>query len=385
MRLCSIIFLVLFQLYLPSVHSQNVVSIDYDELGILDKEKTLEIGANEKYIPGDLKDLIVTPSGYIIISDIQKKTIEQFDRQGNHIATIAHEGKGPGELPSYFDLIDIKNNRFLVWHDAAQRLDFYKLDKTKEVYRYSKSKAPDNFIKGRLDIIGPYSKDKFYAFTGHSDKTLIKVNTPEYRMTPISIVSESLKVIQDSLHMIKTANTLFGKQETYNSNITMDGLTYLGVPPYRFEDRFLLTDDNSYMIARAKSSSLFFYNENHKVQKKVTLEIERRPIEPSDLKFALTKSGEKFNHKINNELKRHVRNEKPPFLNVWTSEDHIWLHIDNSKRGKEMVLLKSNGEPVGKFWLSNGDEVKKVKQNQIFTIHEDSTTGYSARVYRLEI
>lgn len=99
----------------------------------------------------------------------------------------------------------------------------------------------------------------------------------------------------------------------------------------------------------------------------------------SDLNSELKDIPEQFQQK----LRERVPATKPVFIDVWASKENFLLHTDNSEQGKEMVLLTRNGEPVGKFFLSDVDEIYHLQDHRIYTLHKDQETGHSIRVYEL--
>lgn len=104
---------------------QTHFQIDLDQLERVTVEVHLEIGTSDTYFPAQLRELIVKEDGSILVADSGKTTIEQFDSQGNHIATIASEGNGPGELSFAFYLIQTVNDTLIVWQAHERRADFY--------------------------------------------------------------------------------------------------------------------------------------------------------------------------------------------------------------------------------------------------------------------
>src|SRR5699024_3944518 len=125
------------------------------------------------------------------------------------------------------------------------------------------------------------------VFTGLSDAELIAEGMPEYRMNPVAETDpNSLTIVQDSLHMLKVPNYILEDPSQYQSPVTIGGLVILGMPPYRYQDRFRLLENGHYVIARPDSSTLFFYNSNHEVDNRVDLNIKARPVTREDLDFA---------------------------------------------------------------------------------------------------
>src|SRR5690554_1486701 len=80
--------------------------IDYGQLDEIQAEIVMDIGVDDDFTAGQLKDLVLMPDGTFFVSDLGKPSIEQFNNEGKHVAVIARGGEGPGELPSFFSLFD---------------------------------------------------------------------------------------------------------------------------------------------------------------------------------------------------------------------------------------------------------------------------------------
>jgi hypothetical protein len=126
-------------------------------------------------------------------------------------------------------------------------------------------------------------------------------------------------------------------------------------------------DDGNYLIAGPDRLAFFIYDRNHELIREIPLNIKQRPVRESDLGYHL-RNEPKEARRI---LKKMVSEFKPPFLNVWVSQDYVLLHTDNSKNGKEMVVLTLEGDPVGNFYLSEFDDVRYFKDNRIYALYKN--------------
>lgn len=108
------------------------------------------------------------------------------------------------------------------------------------------------------------------------------------------------------------------------------------------------------------------------------------PVTKEDLDFAFQNERLAGDVRIRRRLESYVSDLKPPFLNVWVSENQILLHTDREESGKEMVVLNRDGEAIGKFYLSEFDEVRHFNDNTIYTIHRDPLE-HTIRVYHVNI
>jgi hypothetical protein len=80
-----------------------------------------------------------------------------------------------------------------------------------------------------------------------------------------------------------------------------------------------------------------------------------------------------------------VQDQKPPYLNVYATDKHIWLHTNTGTEGKEMVVLDYDGNAIGKFMLPEVDLIKEIKDNRVYTIHRSPTKGDIIRVYEVAL
>lgn len=347
--------------------------IDYQDLKKIDTELLIEIGESESFLPGRLNELIVTSDGSILVSDWASITIEQFDSTGKHIATIAKEGGGPGELSSYFDMRDMGNGTVLVSHRGGQR-DFFAAG-ANGVFELVQSSVPAEKSKRSITVIYARSDSTFFATTGRMIKDIQQLfkNADAYYKTPLVTVNSSFEILADSLHMLKSSAghiTRFG-----NNGIRIDQV------PYRYEDRFLPMSNGNYMIARPDSSALLIYNSSHKLHRRIPLKVKPRPVTESDLEYALKDIDEP----IHSEIASRVHEIKPPYLNIWASEHYIWLYTDTGEKGKQIVVIDYDGNPLGKFLLPNVDDIHHIESEKIYTIHRDPEVGNTIRIYEIEI
>lgn len=135
--------------------------IRYSELPSIDYELILEIGESESYIPGQINHLILTSNGSIIASDGGSITLEQFSREGEHIATIASEGGGPGELSQFARLVDAGNDTIMAEAIGGRRDLFYPDENG--VYQYARNLTSEGNSQDQYRWNGIRSDTEVYA------------------------------------------------------------------------------------------------------------------------------------------------------------------------------------------------------------------------------
>lgn len=347
--------------------------IIYSDLPNLETELLLEIGESDDFIPGNLRDLVVTSNGTFLVSDWGQVTIEQFSPEGDHISTIAAEGGGPGELTSWFSMLHSGNDTLLVNHQQGAKRDLF-TENVSGVYSLSKTVMVDGPTDRPTSIVGHRIGGKFYATTGTVVRDIQQAmrNLQDYRETPLISMNIDGTVVADSLHLLKSPQMHLSQMN--------GGFTFQSVP-YRNNDRFLALSDGEYIIARPDSTNFFHYSADHTLKNRIPFHAAPRPVEKADLDFVL----KNVDREIRREIEPRVHDNKPPYLNAWISSGGIWLYTDSSEKGKEFIVLNRDGEPLGRFLLSDFDEIKQITENVIYTIHKDPDFGDSIRSYRVNI
>ncbi|PWN07877.1 hypothetical protein [Rhodohalobacter mucosus] len=356
-----------------SGQEESAEQITYSGLPDLQVNQTIEAGESGEYFPSRLNDLFVGRDGSIIVSDWGSNTLEQFSPDGEHVQTVASEGGGPGELPSFFFIADTGNDRFMIEHQGARR-DLFIPDEN-GLYTYSSTVSSDENSGYGYNIIGKKSDSEYYATPRNviRDVQSLMVNPKDYREGPVVLIDDSGGLIQDSLEMLQTP--LPHLTDAGNGGFRVD------VIPYRNTDRFHPLPDGGYLLARPDNSRLEFYDMTQTLQRAIELNVVPREITQADMEYAFRDHRDD----VIRDIRPRLHDFKPPFLDILASENHLWLHTDNSESGKEFVVLEMDGTPVGKFLLSEFDEVKKAVDNRIYTIHKNPDIGHSVRVYEVAI
>lgn len=364
--------ILIFLLISCSSDNDTANQITYSDLPDLETELLLEIGESDDFIPGQLRDLVVTSGGTFLVSDWGQVTVEQFSPDGDHISTIAAEGGGPGELSSWFSMMSSGNDTLLVNHQGGKR-DLF-TENSSGIYSLSTTIMVDGPTDRPTSIVGHRQGGEYYATTGTVVRDIQQAmrNAEDYRETPLILMNMDGTVVADSLHLLKSPQMHLSPMN--------GGFTFQQVP-YRYNDRFLPLPDGEYIIARPDSNNFFHYSAEHTLKNRIPFHAAPRPVTKADLDFAL----KDVNREIRREIEPRVHDNKPPYLNAWVSSGWIWLHTDSREDEKEYVVLKRDGEPLGRFLLSGFDEIKQITDNTIYTVHKDPDVGDSIRTYRVNI
>lgn len=357
--------------------SEYYKMINYEELNLINVSIGMEIGEEDEFIFGDLIDLTVLPDGEILVADWGNITVEQFNADGKHMATIAREGRGPGELLDYFTLEKGHNDTLLVRYlDMSQQIDFFSQGDD-GIYKYIQSWVPEKLKVRTMITLGSRSETEYYAreyWNNHQVRSMI-VDRREYGYLPVTIVDVFENVLVDSLHMLKTSITV--------AKMSQGGaLTILGRPPYQFSDQFSVMKNGGYVIASPDSSALFIYNSVHELEKRILLNVMQRPIKRTDLDFWFELSN--TSEYDRRELEPHVPDMKPVFLNIWAIDNYFWLYVDKNAKGKKFVVLNMQGDPIGSFYLSVYDQIQHIRNNKIYTLYKNPDLGHTIRIYEID-
>lgn len=368
----SILCIIVCFLTACSSGSNSSELIDYKTLDELTAKPMLEMGESENYLPGRLRDLVVTSDGTMLVSDMASVSIEQFGAEGEHVGTVAEEGGGPGELSNYFSMHHLGGDTVIVREQSRQTSYFAKSEEGlfEHVETVSAVQNSDRY----LTIFGRATNGNYLAAVGSVIRDIQKVskNEDDYRLMPTAVIDAKENILADSLHLLKVPA----------GHITMiDNGFMVHSVPYRYNDRLLMLDDDRYMIARPDSGAFFVYNGDHQLERRITFPVKERPVTSADLDYVL----KDVQDRVRNEISNRVHEQKPPYLNAWTSASFIWLQIDETEAGKEMVVVDFEGNPRGKFMLTEFDEVAHVEDNRVYTLYKNPERGESIRVYEVEV
>jgi len=372
---------VLLVLYFVSCQKcpKNSKLIDYTNIEEFEVRLFIEVGQNENYIPGILSELVIMSDGTMLVSDIDKITIEQFNPDGEHIATIAREGRGPGELRPNFNLFKGKNDVLIVRQRGMyQQMDFFSRKNEQVAYKYSGSNRLERSKDRYVTLIGALTDSTYLARTGNvisSQQLLINLKHFNHIKSPLVVTDQSENIIQDSLQILKIPLSVF---------LPGEGVINFATPPYQFYDRAKITDDGNYLIAHPGSeiSSLTLFESDHSPIKEIKLPIKPRQVKQTELNYRLR---DVKSNPMRKALLSRVDDLKPSFLDIWISEKVLALQTDINKDMQEVVFFSFTGKPKGKIHLPETVDIQHVKNDKLYTLYRDPNTGHAIRIYSIPI
>lgn len=355
-----------------SSSGEGTAQINYAALDTLQTEGVLEIGESEAYLPGNLTGVVVTRGGELLVADWASSTIEQFDAQGTHRATVAASGGGPGELADYFWMYPTSGDTVLVNQQFTQKDIF--VPGPDGIYRFVRSESLERMPDRSFTIIGVQSDTSYYATVNqiYSSAGISEAEKQRYSTRVLAVVNGQAELLEDSVQTYKTANPY----------VQREGNSIMIRPvPFRLDDDIAVRGDGRYLVARIDSSAIYHYNARHELEQKIPLNVKTRPVTGRDLEYEL----EEMERGPRNEVEAMIGDQKPIFLNMYATADYIWLHTDTGTEGKEFVVLDYQGKPLGKFLLPDVDRVQHVAGTRIYTIHESPDRGDLVRVYQVNL
>jgi hypothetical protein len=348
---------------------KNLNDINEIELNLIE-----EVGANEDFLFGRISKVIVSSSGTLIVSDWKKLSLEQFDKNGRHISTIASKGKGPGDLQSFFYIFLVNENSIIVSHDGATDLINYYVRNENGVLTYSDSWLPIRNDEYFIDIVQAISKSKYYALTKQKRRSISNdYNNKQYSYKMLAVVDREKKLISNKLHELKEPNAIFD----FGNN----SMQYIGMPPYQSRDQFKYLYDGKYIIARPDSSKIYFYDDNHNLTKSIYLQLDRERVTEENVEHYF--KNNRYNDEDRKRIESRIPSYKPSFLNLWITKTKIFLQTDVNKKGNEITMLNMKGEPIGFFHISKFDRIQHIKTDTIYTIYQHPKKGHRIRLYNI--
>lgn len=346
--------------------------INYDELPEIDISLIVEAGEGGGYFPGRISELFISSHGDLLVSDMGSNTVEQFSPDGEYLGTVAESGSGPGEVSGFFQIYNAGGDTLMVESQGGRRDLFYPGDDG--VYRYTRNMIGESGSMEGYMLNSVRSDTEFYATRRRviRNPTQMMSNPNDYHESYIHVVDRNNKAVTDSIQRLRTP-------EWHMLSIG-NGFTIHEVP-FRNHDRFVPIPGEGYMVARPADSQLLFFDDQHEHQSTLTLNIAERTIGRTDLDHTLRNASSDMRRAI----EPRVYDTKPPFLNIWASEEWIWLQSDNTKDGKQMIVMDYDGNFQSRFLISEFDEVQSIRGNLIYTIHRNPDMGDSVRIYEADV
>lgn len=357
-------------------NAEQAEVINYANLENMELELVLEIGSHDQYVHGLLGSMILMPDGTMLVSDGGKTTIEQFHPSGEHIATIAEEGRGPGELTSnHIFLYKGTRNELLIRHRGMyQRMDVFEREEEGQTYVYHSSHSLERTTGRSVHVIGQLSDSEFLARTQLLDIPLQEFfEGRNITPSPLVVVDILERIVLDSLDFLRIPSPVF-----------VDGgeVMHFGTPPYQIHDRILMLNNGGYLLAKPDPSqiNLSFFQKDHTLEKEMKLPVQPRPVTREDLDSHLQNAD---NVEMVRKLNARAGEHKPSFLSLWISDEHILLHTETRFEEKELALLNMAGSPIGKFTLPRWEAIQAIHNRQIYTLNRNPETGHAIRVYEI--
>lgn len=339
--------------------------IDYSNLDTLNTGLIKEIGKGK--ILGSLENLVVNSKGTLLVFAESKMSIEQFSADGTYIGTVAHQGKGPGEIPDISAMF-MANDTLVVQLYPSRILSLYK-ENHDSLYTFAKSVVPASDEKP-IDVRAYAGYNEFWGTVVKNFKTKSE-NNPRYWQNVLVIVNEKQEILQDSVNLLKKPNpgAFFSK--------TGMPLGYLGFPQ---ADAFEVLNDSLYMIARSEYGTLLSFNNKNEKVKTIELNVKPRPVTKEDIAVSLKDLPSAWKKSV----EKHIPAYKPAFVNMWITNNYIWLYTGEVNKKEQFVVFTRKGKALGEFLLPLEANVQQIRNKKVYTIY-NSKKGDRIRIYKIDL
>lgn len=359
------LFILLFSLVSCSRKEKEKI-VDYSNLDTISIELTAETG--EGLLLGSLGSFVMNSKEIFLVSTRQKMTIEQFKADGTYMGRVAHKGRGPGELSDNNPTMFMANDTLVVQQTPSRILSFYAKN-SDSLYTFIKSIIPASNQKP-IDVIAYAGDQKLWGTVVKYFKPKSKFN-PRYWKNVLVLVNRKQKIIQDSVNLLKVPNP-----GAFFANNGMP-LGLLGFPQ---SDVFRVLQDGLYVIARSKYGTLLFFNNQKKKVNSVVLNVKPRSVTQKDITVLLKDLPSAWQKSV----KKHMSVHKPAFVNMWVTNNYIWLDTGQVNKKEQYVVFTRKGRVIGKFFLPLKEDIEEIRNEKVYTIYH-SQKGNLIHIYKIDL
>lgn len=356
-----------------SSKEQHDQSKSVEELPVIEYESRQLIAEDEDYIPGMLDRVFQLADSSWVVSDFGSTTIEHFSADGEHVSTVAEEGEGPGEVRPYFFFHKFSDSLVVARQQMSNRLDYYNLNRQGSL-RHLRTKSVEQGAFIWSDLL-PKSPGALIAI---EQKNWLADNLnynedAEYYRARVMTLDFDLNIIQDSLITLSLPNPRIFRS-------SQGGVSVFSVP-FRSQSRILPLGNGFYWVARGLQKEFELYDQDNQLVRSFKLPVEPGEVQNQDIEYQLGRiKGER-----RSDLESRMPSTKPLFFDAWADVGHILLQTDESKEGKEYVLITNTGKLVGRFILPNSMRVQQIYSGNLVVINSDPEKGQKVDLVKLKI
>lgn len=345
--------------------------IDYASLDEIELQLQLSIADSDDFIASNLNGFYATKDGSLLITERSGPGIHQFNSDGDYIKRVARDGRGPGELSPWFHS-HFNGVTLIATNNPGYNSAIFQQDE-EGIFQYVRTRSqryPGSF-EGFRD------NEVLNSFYTSENKAMQSLQVPsEFTNANIHIIDlkDDTVAVEDSISSLRIHSDFIEALDGRGIRIT--------TLPYRYSDTFQPLPKGQFLIARPEEKTINIYNRELNIDHSVKVDVLDRPIDSEDLEFHIGDHDAATQQK----MRELIRDVKPTFMEVFMDDSNrFWLWTDENERGREYVILDYEGQPIGKVYLSSGEKIEMISENQLYVISEPEDDIPSAIVYRVDI
>lgn len=347
--------------------------LNLGELPVIEYQTTPLIEEDEHYIPAMFSKIFQLADNSWVISDHGSTTIEHFSAAGEHIATVAFPGEGPGEVRPYFFFHQFSDSIVVARQQMSNRLDYYKLNRQGELrHTHTNVMEQGSFIWTDLlskspDELMAIKRNGDFSDTQNYDEDL------EYISRSVMILDFDLNVIRDSVTTLNLPNPW--------TFMSPQGWASVYPIPFRSKDQILPLNNGSYWVARGSDERFELYNHEHHLMESFDLLIVPRPVKREDIE----RRTSRIRDDLRDNIVSRIPETMPLFFDAWADANHLLLQTGETDDAREFVLVEHSGNMIGRFELPNSKHVQLINAGNLVVFNYDPDKGFSVDVISLTL
>lgn len=302
---------------------------------------------NPEILIGAFSGMAVDDQNHIYIADTKLQQIHKFSSEGNYLASIGREGKGPGEFDRLNPSIKVQNNQLFVLQNNSREIDVFDA----QTNTYIATVSIENIKIDNKPIGTPRN-----IFPSENGTVIVSFVDPYFfkpedgdaqKFITLSEVDLNGGFINEKLLQFSTP------YPTNNRLVYMEDNSINIFTADMYPDMKIISNKGKIVIAKSDSLQFTEYDFDGSMISKVSAQNSLVPFTESDLDSLSNKRGNKIIKAVNNAGKPNFWPAFEEFVvdsdgrywikqhNPW-SDIQPWLIIDSSSDAKWTVNLPSD-------------------------------------------